>query len=57
MLVQDREALEHRDRHQKVAPREADEPLNLALVVALARSTEPILEQVMRLQLTEHTCP
>jgi hypothetical protein len=30
---------------------------SLALVVALARSTEPILEQVMRLQLAEHTCP
>jgi hypothetical protein len=57
MLVQRREAVEHRDRHQEVAPREADQPLDLALVVALARSTEPILEQVMRLQLTEHTCP
>ena len=51
--VQRLEAVEHGDQHQEVAPRIADEPLDLALVVALARSTEPILEQVMRFQLAE----
>ena len=54
MGVQRREAVEHRDRHQEVAPRITDQPFDLALVVALARSAEPVLEQVMRLQLAEH---
>ena len=49
--VQRLEALEHRDRHQEVPARIADQPLDLALVVALARPAEPILEQVVRLQL------
>jgi hypothetical protein len=58
MSVQHCEAVEHRDRHQEVAPRVADQSLHLALalalVVALAWPTEAILEQVMRLQLGEH---
>ena len=53
MGVQRLEAVEHGDRHQEVAPRIADQSLDLALVVALARAAEPILEQVMRLQLAE----
>ncbi len=36
MRVQRLEAVEHRDRHHEVAPRVADQPLDLALVVALA---------------------
>ena len=54
MRVQRREAVEHRHRHHEVAPREADEPLDLALVVALGRPAEAILEQIVRLQLGEH---
>ena len=54
MGVQRREAVEQRDRHQEVAPRVADQSLDLALVVALARPAEPVLEQVVRSQLAEH---
>ena len=32
----------------------ADKPFDLALVVAFARSAEPVLEQIVRLQLGEH---
>ena len=32
-----------------------NEPLDLALVVTLARAAKPIREQVVRLQLAEHT--
>ena len=55
MGVQRRKARERWDRHQKVPPRIADQPFDLALVVAFARSAEPVLEQVVRLQLGE--CP
>ena len=48
---------EGRDRHQKVAPRVADQALDLALVVALARPAEPVEEQVVRLQLGEGARP
>ena len=42
-----------RNRHEEVPPDEADQPLDLALVVALARPAEPVLEQIVRLQLRE----
>src|SRR5450759_4840396 len=54
MVVQRLEALEHRDWYEEVASRIADEPFDFALVVAFARSAEPVLEQVVRLQLGEH---
>ena len=41
------------DRHHEVAPRIADQPLDLALVVALARPPEAIGEQIVGLQFTE----
>src|SRR5204862_2218797 len=53
MGVQRREALERRDRHEEVPSRIADQPFDLALLVAFARSSEPVLEQVVRLQLVE----
>ena len=37
-----------------VAPDIADQPLHLALVVALAGSSEPVIEKVMALQFREH---
>src|SRR5271167_1269845 len=52
--VQRLEALEHRDGDEEVPSRIADKPFDFALVVAFARSAEPILEQVVRLQLGEH---
>ena len=51
--IQGRKALKARKRDQEVAPDIADQPLDLALVVALAGATKPVLEQIMRLQLTE----
>ena len=54
MRVQRLEAFERRHRHHEVAAREADQPLDLALVVALCRPAKAILEQVVRLQLGEH---
>jgi hypothetical protein len=45
MGVQSCEAIERQDRHHEVPAREADQSLDLALVVALARPAEPILEQ------------
>src|SRR5439155_9746676 len=57
MGVQRREAVEHRDWYEEVPPRIADQPFDLALVVAFAGSAEPILEQVVRLQLAEHPRP
>ena len=57
MRVQRLEALEHRDRHQEVPSRIPAEPLDLALVVALARAAEAVLEQVVRLQFGEDACP
>ena len=44
-------------RHQMVPPDKADQTLDLALVVALARSSEAVEKQVMRLQLAEHPRP
>src|SRR6266700_1293723 len=54
MGVQRRKALEHRDWYEEVPSRIADEPFDFALVVAFARPAEPVLEQVVRLQLGEH---
>jgi len=54
MDIEGGEAFEHRDRYQEVAPGVADKAFDLALVVALARPTEPVLEQIVRLQLAEH---
>ncbi len=47
------EALRVRDRHQEVTTGEANQPLDLALVVALSRAAEAIQEQIVRLQLRE----
>src|SRR5450756_864414 len=52
--VQRLEALEHRDWYEEVAARIADQPFDLALVVAFARPAEPVLEKIVRLQLGEH---
>lgn len=57
MGIQCLEVGERGDRYEEVAPRVADEPLDLALVVALSPSAEPIREQVVRLQLAEHARP
>ena len=46
-------ALKGRHRHQEVAPHIAHHPLHLSLVVPLARSAEPVLEQVVGLELGE----
>src|SRR5665647_2876295 len=52
--VQRLEALEHLDWYEEVASRIADQPFDLALVVAFARPAEPVLEKIVRLQLGEH---
>src|SRR6202165_5931129 len=57
MGVQRLEALKHRDWYEEVPSRIADEPFDFALVVAFARPAEPVLEQVVRLQLGEHARP
>src|SRR5271163_4217837 len=57
MRVQRLEALEHRDWHEEVPSRIADQPFDFALVVAFARPAEPVLEQVVRLQLGERARP
>ena len=49
--VQGIKALEGRDGHEEVAPHIADQALNLAFVVALAGTPEPVLEQVVGLKL------
>ena len=41
------------DGDQEVPPDEADQSLDLALVVALARPAEPVLEQIVGLKLRE----
>lgn len=46
-----------RHRYHEVAPGIADQTLDLSFVVALAGAAEPILKQVMRLQLGEGSCP
>src|ERR1700732_1008715 len=51
------EALEHRDWYEVIPSRIADEPFDFSLVVAFARPAEPVLEQVVRLQLGEHARP
>ena len=56
MRVQCFKAVEHRNRHKKVAPRVAHQTLNFAFVVTLARTAKAIGEQVVRLQFAEHTC-
>ena len=55
MGVQSFEALKARNRNQEVPPGVAHQVLHLALVVALARAGEAILEQVVGLKLRE--CP
>src|SRR5713101_9287882 len=57
MGVQRRKAVEHRDWYEEVPPPIAYQPFDLALVVAFARPAEPVLEQVVRLQLGEHPRP
>ena len=47
------EAFERRHRHQEVAARVPHQALHLAFVIALAGTAEPVLEQVVRLQLGE----
>src|SRR6516165_5957100 len=55
--VQRFEALEDRKRNEEVPSRVTDEPLDFALVIALARPAEPIPEEVVRLQLGETARP
>src|ERR1035437_4977446 len=57
LRVELREARRVRDRHHKVAPRVAHKPFDLALVVALARPSEAVGEQIVRLQLAEDPRP
>ena len=45
------------DRHEEVATGVADQPFHFAFVVALARSLEAIVEQVVRLELAEDSRP
>jgi hypothetical protein len=45
------EAVEPWGRHEEVPPAIADHALHGAFVIPLARPTEPIIEQVTRLQL------
>src|SRR5471030_264268 len=52
--IQRLEALEHRNWYEEVASRIADQPFDLALVVAFARPAEPVLEKIVRLQFGEH---
>ena len=52
-IVEGREALGTRDGDQEVPPDEADQSLDLALVVALARPAEPVLEQIVGLKFRE----
>src|SRR5260370_29115229 len=46
-----------RDRHHEVAPRVTHQPFDLALVVALAWSSETVGEQIVGLQLAEDPSP
>ena len=52
-LVQDRQVMHLRDRHEELAPRRLHQGLHLALVVAPARPAEAVAEQIMRLQMRE----
>ncbi len=49
IVVQDFQAVDARNRHQVVASNETDQVLDLALVVALAGTTEAVLGQVVGL--------
>ena len=53
MGIERGEALEGRYGHQEVAPDVAHHALDFSLVVALARTAEPVLEQVVGLELGE----
>ena len=53
--IQGVKALEGRHRYQEVAPHVAHHTLHHPLVIALARSPESVLEQVVGLQLGEGT--
>ena len=53
MGIQRIEALEGRHRHQKVSSHVPHQALHLAFVIALAGTPEPVLEQVVGLQLGE----
>ena len=46
-------ALKGRDGHQEITPRVPHQALYLAFVIALAGAAEPVLEQVVGLQLDE----
>ncbi len=52
-IVEGLEALGPRDGDQEVPPDEADQSLDLAFVVALARPAEPVLEQIVGLKFRE----
>ena len=47
------ESLEGRHRHQEVSARVPHQALHLAFVIALAGAAEPVLEQVVGLELGE----
>ena len=53
--IQCGEALEGRDGHQEVPAHEAHHPLDPSLVIAFGGTAEPVIEQVMGLQLGEST--
>ena len=53
MGIERLKALEGGHRHQEIAPRVAHQTLDLAFVIALAGTSEPVLEQVVRLELAE----
>ena len=51
--IQGIKALEGRDGRQEIAPRVAHQALHLTLVIALAGAAEPVIEQVVGLELGE----
>src|SRR3954452_23079143 len=57
LLVQRCETRRPRYRHQQVPADPADQPFDLALVISLTRTPEPVGKQVMGLQLAEHSRP
>jgi hypothetical protein len=57
LLVQRREVRRPRYRHQQVSADPADQPFDLALVIPLTRTAEPVGKQVMGLQLAEYSRP
>jgi hypothetical protein len=54
LLIQRGQARRPRHRHQQVAADPANQPLDLAFVVAFAGAAEPVGKHVMGLQLAEH---